>query len=763
MIYDTVSVSAVGPDGENMKQIRLKKAFLRRDKKGEMGIGTMIIFIAMVLVAAIAAALLITTASQLNQRAQETGTIAEQEVSTGMMMRNLQGDRLINGEGPNAVMPAVDDGAPTVPTFTVTAVEGDRTGGTNYKYGYKISILTSSSDTKSGIMKEELYRSEDGVIGETGDTLIQTTSYLAGNLLTTSTVILDAPTQGSTVDSDDPGAGVFYYYFRIFDRAGNTAYTTVSTDQTDSNKLLASDYTITAVNTTTGVITIDEATSATGIDDDEYIGYGLLIEDASASSRYVYPITDSAQVSDGSGGFDFEFTIDATDLTDLSFVLAGTDDLNIIGLDRMDSDPPSAPELTFTGEFKAISQGAGSGRIRLEITGLDLSGELDAVEDENGTLIYWGTDGPSSNLGRIKGYNVYRIQGRSASSGGRPPNVIPIGFWSLDDFTMTSTGIYSSTWTDYIEITNGNEKTAYSYAIAAVSLTGNEGNSYHYQEEDMVGDALWTAEPCATSSTADITLPSWNTYSITATAGASAVTISWTAAALPTDSGSGMAFEDFQGQVNHQENEVYAYEVWRGLEPLFEVKQLPVNGNVNPLVTLAGYAKISDTSFEDYGIDWTTGQKKGFEGNVYYYGICAVDNSGNRILKPGLSDNLEVIEMQTALQAGSPGVDFDLVRVELTDGSTAAGLSFGGIGEASDAAASTFVVQVIRDVDGDFVRGNVLTQGSIVKIIINCNAIGFKISPQTHVSMSIMPKHGNPARESFTTPSTYVDRYVELI
>ena len=54
-----------------------------RDNKGLMGIGTLIIFIAVILVAAVAAAVLISTAGSLQQRSLTTGSQAEEGVATG--------------------------------------------------------------------------------------------------------------------------------------------------------------------------------------------------------------------------------------------------------------------------------------------------------------------------------------------------------------------------------------------------------------------------------------------------------------------------------------------------------------------------------------------------------------------------------------------------------------------------------------------------------------------------------------------------------
>lgn len=64
---------------------------MKAKNKGEMGVGTLIIFIAVILVAAVAAAVLISTAGSLQQRALVTGGQAEQGVSTGAEAVSVMG------------------------------------------------------------------------------------------------------------------------------------------------------------------------------------------------------------------------------------------------------------------------------------------------------------------------------------------------------------------------------------------------------------------------------------------------------------------------------------------------------------------------------------------------------------------------------------------------------------------------------------------------------------------------------------------------
>src|SRR4030042_5863768 len=76
--------------GTEMKKI-MEPRRVRMDDRGDMGIVTLIIFIALILVSAVAAGVLVQTAYTLQQQAEATGDQAIKEVSTGLKVLALYG------------------------------------------------------------------------------------------------------------------------------------------------------------------------------------------------------------------------------------------------------------------------------------------------------------------------------------------------------------------------------------------------------------------------------------------------------------------------------------------------------------------------------------------------------------------------------------------------------------------------------------------------------------------------------------------------
>ncbi len=84
------TIVAIKPGNKNKHKKRNIK-HLKKDTKAIVGIGTLIIFIAMILVAAVAAGIIIQTSETLQQRAQSVGAQTIREVSAGIVIDGITG------------------------------------------------------------------------------------------------------------------------------------------------------------------------------------------------------------------------------------------------------------------------------------------------------------------------------------------------------------------------------------------------------------------------------------------------------------------------------------------------------------------------------------------------------------------------------------------------------------------------------------------------------------------------------------------------
>lgn len=120
--------------------------------KGQMGIGILIVFIAVILVAAIAAAVLITTSGSLQQRGLQTGKQAEDEVSVALNTVQVSAVDGQDGAVENVTgVIRLGPGSPPLKFGNTVITMNTKNTSQEYEYNSSLNNCTNFSTTGYGV------------------------------------------------------------------------------------------------------------------------------------------------------------------------------------------------------------------------------------------------------------------------------------------------------------------------------------------------------------------------------------------------------------------------------------------------------------------------------------------------------------------------------------------------------------------------------------------------------------------------------------
>lgn len=124
-----------------------------------------------------------------------------------------------------------------------------------------------------------------------------------------------------------------------------------------------------------------------------------------------------------------------------------------------------------------------------------------------------------------------------------------------------------------------------------------------------------------------------------------------------------------------------------------------------------------------------------------------------------MQKSIQKLEITLKLGPGSPMINMSDVVIGISDGNLDTSLSFTN----SKANSTCFEVESIRDPTGRWKNDTIVESGTLVKVRIDCDAVGLNLKPSVRVTMDIIPRNGVSLYETFKTPSGYTDRYIRLI
>ena len=151
------------------------------DDRGQVGIGTLIIFIALVLVAAVAAGVLIDTSGQLESRASDTGADAQAEVSNQIDVVSATGETSGSSVDTVTLVVKKSPGSDPIDLSAATIEYTSDTSSVTLTHDSSAGSASFSTTSKAGSASDDILDSNNERIEITIDTAsIESSSLSAG-------------------------------------------------------------------------------------------------------------------------------------------------------------------------------------------------------------------------------------------------------------------------------------------------------------------------------------------------------------------------------------------------------------------------------------------------------------------------------------------------------------------------------------------------------------------------------------------------------
>lgn len=166
--------------------MKANQKFLINNERGDIGVGTLIIFIAMVLVAAVAATVLIYTTGALQQKASKTSKEATQQISTNIIVDQVLGNRSSSSSATldNGLQIRIkpDVGTTSIDLRQVIITVWDQDN--HYDLNYSNATTTGTTFTATAVRDEDSSFHADTPVLNSGDLVtIYITQNNMGNIL----------------------------------------------------------------------------------------------------------------------------------------------------------------------------------------------------------------------------------------------------------------------------------------------------------------------------------------------------------------------------------------------------------------------------------------------------------------------------------------------------------------------------------------------------------------------------------------------------